>query len=86
MNWPKTGDAPGDKLEAMGVVMAAHSDREHFIPCGGATWSMLLVGQLPPGEECVMSSLLRFAVRPRPHEFYRLLDRLKDDYAVRSRY
>lgn len=61
--------------------MAAGHDREHYIPLRRNDLIGLLCRQLPPGED---TQFRRFCdlLCDRIHiEFYRLYDRLKDDYA-----
>ncbi len=61
--------------------MAAHHDREHFIPLRRSDLVNLLVGQLPPGEDALFRRFCDLLCDRVHIEFYRLLERLKDDYA-----
>jgi Protein of unknown function (DUF3754) len=61
--------------------MAAYSDREHFIPLRRSDLVNLLVGQLPAGEDSLFRRFCDLLCDRVHIEFYRLLDRLKDDYA-----
>lgn len=61
--------------------MAAHSDREHFIPIRRSELVALLCRQLPPGEDAVFRRFCDLLCDRVHIEFYRLLEHLKDDYA-----
>jgi hypothetical protein len=61
--------------------MAAYRDREHFIPLRRSELVRLLCGQLPAGEDSLFRRFCDLLCDRVHIEFYRLLDRLKDDYA-----
>src|SRR4051812_25130986 len=61
--------------------MAEYRDREHYVPLRRGELVGLLCGQLPH-DEAVPFRRFCDLLSDRVHiEFYRLLDRLKDDYA-----
>lgn len=61
--------------------MAAHRDREHYIPLRRTDLIELLAGQCDPGEAALFRRLCQLLTDRVHVEFYRLFDKLKDDYS-----
>ncbi len=61
--------------------MAVYRDREHYIPHRRSDIIELLAAQLDPGRAALFRRLCQLLTDRVHLEFYRLFDRLKDDYA-----